>query len=160
MLRADSPANKNLVAVGVRESAGQVLEFPVFSYTYHIGLTKYFRLLAVTACSHYEILSVLRQAFHYNISPILIHTHPQEYVKRTDVTYTTLRRNRINQARLKAVLRFLTENTDKFVTLPISAIPQVGRDPTGIDRPPIRVPARTAIARMIENGINDRIWWY
>jgi hypothetical protein len=160
VLRADCPADKNLVAVGVRGRMGQVLEFPVFSYTYHIGLTERLRLLAITACSHHEILSVLHQAYHHNISPILIHTHPQEYLKRRDVTYTTLRRNRINQARLKAILRFLSENTDKFVTLPLSAMPQDGRDATGVEPPPIRVPARAAIARMIENGINDRIWWY
>jgi hypothetical protein len=160
VLRADSRADKDLVAVGVRRCVGRVLEFPVFSYTYHIGLTESLRPLAITACSHHEILSVLHQAYHRNISPILIHTHPQEYLKRRDVTYTTLRRNRINQARLKVILRFLSKNRDKFVTLPISAIPQHGRDATGLGCPPICVPARMAIARMIENGINDRIWWY
>jgi len=160
VLRANGEADKNLAAVGVWRRIGQVLEFPVFSYTYHIGMTECLRVLAVTACSHHEILSVLKQAYHHNISPILIHTHPQEYLKRRDVTYTTLRRNRINQARFKAILRFLSENTDKFVTLPISAISQDGRDATGVERPSICVPARAAIARMIENGINDRIWWY
>jgi hypothetical protein len=39
-------------------------------------------------------------------------------------------------------------------------MPLDGRDATGVERPPICVPARVAIARMIENGINDRIWWY
>src|ERR1700736_4106947 len=124
VLRANGEADKNLAAVGVWRRIGQVLEFPVFSYTYHIGMTECLRVLAVTACSHHEILSVLKQAYH------------------------------------KAILRFLSENTDKFVTLPISAISQDGRDATGVERPSICVPARAAIARMIENGINDRIWWY
>jgi hypothetical protein len=146
--------------VGVWRRIGQVLEFPVFSYAYHIGLNERLRPLAITACSHGEILSVLYQAYHQNISPVVIHTHPQEYLKRRDVTYATLRRNRVNQTRLKAILRFLSENRDKFVTLPISAIRQDGRDATDVERPLVRVPARTAIARMIENGINDRIWWY
>src|SRR5262249_30467518 len=101
VLRPNSPSDKNLVAVGVWRRIGQVLEFPVFSYAYQIGPNEWLRPLAITACSHREILSVLHQAHHHNISPIVIHTHPQEYLKRKDVTYATLRRNRVNQTRLK-----------------------------------------------------------
>ncbi len=159
VLRADRAADKGLVAMGVRHNIGKVLEFPVFSYTYHLGRRKRRRPLAITACSHREVLSVLRQAYDYQVSPIVINTHPQEYVKRKDITYAILRRNRVNQARFMAVLRFLSENRDKFATLPISALRRADLVASP-DRPPISVPAGEVIARMFENVINDRVWWY
>jgi hypothetical protein len=160
VLRAYSPADKNLVAVAAWWRIEQVLEFPVSSYAYRLGPNERLRPLAITACSHREILSVLNQAYDHKISPIIILTHPQEYLKKKDITYTTLRRNRVNQTRLKAILQFLSENRDKFVTLPISAIRPDDTDAIGLQSPPMWVPARAAIARIVENGINDRIWWY
>ena len=160
VLRADNPTDQNRRAVRLWRHIGKVLEFPVFSYTYRIGSKEFLRPLAITACSLREVLSVLAQAYHHDISPIIINTHPQEYLKRRDITYTKLRHNRVNQTRFKAILKFLAENRNKFTTLPISALRRDGTDVGARERPQLQVPARTAIARMVENGINDRIWWY
>jgi hypothetical protein len=154
------PTDDRLVLVGGKHKIGQILELPVFCYTYRIAGNDRLRPLSVTACSAPEMIFVLRQAHAQKLSPIVILTHPHEYIKRTDFRYTTLRRNRVNQARFRTLLRFLSENRDKFTTVPISAISADEPQTIGFDRPSVAVPLRHSVARMLANGINDRIWWY
>jgi hypothetical protein len=154
------PADEVLKAIAGQRRIEQVSEFPVFAYAYAFGRGKRFRPLAITACSCSEIVSVLCQARDRRISPVVILTHPQEYIKRKDFRYTTLRRNRVNQTRLKTVLQFLSDNKNEFVTVPISAISDHNLDAGNCRAPTISVSARQAMARMFENGINDFVWWY
>ena len=154
------PSDEPLVLVGSRCRIEQVLEFPVCYYSYPLGLNKRLRPLAITSSSSTEILSALWQAHEYGISPVIILTHPQEYIKRMDSRYATLRRNRVNQTRLKTVLQFLRQHGDEFVTVPIYAIKEDGPSAMGYDMPAISISARQAMARMAENAINDLVWWY
>jgi hypothetical protein len=154
------PPDKDLMLVAGRHRIGQMLELPVFCYAYRLGRNDRLRTLSITAASRTEILSVLRQAHDHEISPVVILTHPQEFIKKTDFRYTTLRRNRVNQSRLRGLLKFLQLNRDKFVAVPISAIRDDVGDGVGADGPRVSVSFGRAMARMLENGINDRIWWY
>jgi hypothetical protein len=107
------------------------------------------------------MLSALWQAREYGISPVIILTHPQEYIKQKGARYySTLRRNRVNQGRLKTVLHFLRQHEDEFITVPIGAIEEDHAGTVGPDKPAISVSARQAMARMAENAINDLVWWY
>jgi hypothetical protein len=154
------PPGDGFVLFGGKHRIGQILELPVFCYGYRIGGSARLRALCITACSAAEIISVLRQAHAHQLSPVLILTHPQEYIKKTDFRYATLRRNRANQNRLRTVLKFLKQHQNDFVTTPISAIVDDGADVRGLEAPVVSVSRGRAMARMIENGINDRIWWY
>ena len=154
------PADEHLVLIGGKHRIGEVLELPVFCYTYRIVGNDRLRPLSITACSSAEMLFVLEQAHAHQISPIVILTHPHEYIKRKDFRYVTLRRNRVNQTRLRTLLGFLKQNRGDFATLPISAISDDGPDSTGLDRATVAMPFGRSTARMLENGINDKIWWY
>ena len=158
-LAVEPSADPRLRLAGGRHRFGRVLELPVLSYFYPLGPLRRLRALAITACTVAEIVSVLRQARAQGISPVVVLTHPHEFIKRTDLRYQKLRRNRINQARFRDLLGFLHRNPNDFVVRPISAI----SDNTGIDGyrdATISVSAATALARIAENGVNDRIWWY
>jgi hypothetical protein len=148
------------VLFGGKRRVGRILELPVFCYNYRIGSSDRLRALCITACSAAEIISVLRQAHAHQLSPVLILTHPQEYIKKTDFRYASLRRNRANQGRLRAVLKFLKQHEDEFITTPISVISDDGADSSEIEHPAVSVSRGRAMVRMLENGINDRIWWY
>jgi hypothetical protein len=154
------PPADGFVLVGGKHRVGRILELPIFCYSYRIVGSARLRALCITACSAAEIFSVLRQAYEHQLSPVLILTHPQEYIKKTDFRYATVRRNRANQSRLRAVLKFLKQHEDDFKTIPISAISDDGADTIGIERPVVSVSRGRAMVRMIENGVNDRIWWY
>jgi hypothetical protein len=153
------PQSDGFVLLGGKRRVGRILELPVFCYSYRVGGSDRLRALCITACSAAEIISVLRQAYAHQLSPVLILTHPQEYIKKTDFRYAILRRNRANQGRLRAVLKFLKQHENEFTTTPISAIGDDGAD-IEIERPLVSVSRGMAMARMLENGINDRIWWY
>ena len=154
------PSDETLVPAGNSCTIEQVLEFPVFSYSHPFGLYKRLRPLAITACSSTEILSALWQAHEYGISPVVILTHPQEYIKHKGSRYTTLRPNRVNQTRLKTLLRFLRQHDDEFVAVPLYAIEQSRLPAVSSHYSEISVSARHAIGRMAENAINDLVWWY
>jgi len=154
------PPGGGFVLLGGKHRVGRMLELPVFCYSYRIGGSDRLRALCITACSAAEIISVLRQAYAHQLSPVLILTHPQEYIKKTDFRYTTVRRNRVNQSRLRAVLKFLKRHENDFITTPVSAMSEDGAEIREIERPVVSVSRGKAMARMFENGINDRIWWY
>ena len=154
------PSDDRLQLAGGRHCFGSVLELPVFSYSYPLGYRRRSRVLCITACSTGEMVSVLRQARDRAISPVIILTHPQEFIKHTDPRYTKLRRNRVNQTRLGRLLRFLKQNKDDFVVLPISHIGADEREDSRYRDPEISVSAVNALVRMVGNGVNDRIWWY
>jgi hypothetical protein len=154
------PPEQELMLIGGRHYIGRVLELPVFCYTYRVGRHDRLRALCITASSLAELVSVLQQAHDRQISPVIILTHPQEFIKKTDFRYTILRQNRVNQTRLTGLLQFLSQNQDKFITVPITAIKNDGPGDAGPAGPAVSVPFGNAIARMLENGLNDRIWWY
>lgn len=154
------PREENLRLAGGKHWIGGILELPLCCYNYQIWGTPRLRILCITACSSAEMISVLRQARAQNLSPVIILTHPQEYIKKKDYRYTKLRQNRVNQARLRALLEFLNQNQEDFVTVPVSAIHDDGASTSRRDPPALSVSAGMAMARMLENGINDRIWWY
>ena len=154
------PTDKRLILEAGVARIERVLEFPVCCYSYPVGFNKRLRPLAITACSSVEIVSALWQARQYGISPVIILTHPQEYIKRKDPRYTTLRRNRINQTRLRTVLQFLLRHEDEFTAVPMASLEEDHESAVTPTHPAISVSARQAIARMAENAINDLIWWY
>jgi hypothetical protein len=154
------PPGERFVLLGGKHRVGEILELPIFCYSYRIGSSDRLRALCITACSAAEIISVLRQAYAHQLSPVLILTHPQEYIKKTDFRYTTLRRNRVNQSRLRAVLKFLKQHENDFITTPISAISDDSAENRATEAPAVSVSRGKAMARMFVNGINDRIWWY
>ena len=137
-----------------------ILELPVLTYIWRLGTLPMLRPLTITGCSVAEMRSILRQARERGISPVIVLTHPQEYIKKKDFRYNKLRRNRVNQGRLKALLSFLRENSDDFVAVPVSKIERDRFVRARFDSPSILVSFGKAIARLVENGVNDRIWWY
>jgi hypothetical protein len=160
-LAAGCAAEPGLRLSGGRHRFGRVLELPVLSYLYPLGRRRRLRLLAITASSVAEIGSVLRQARERGISPVVLVTHPQEFVKHRDVRYSRLRRNRVNQARLEGLLRFVGQHPDEFAVVPMCDIASDDATATGdIREPEISVSALAAFARMVGNGVNDRVWWY
>jgi hypothetical protein len=154
------PADGNYLLVGGKQRIGQILELPVFCYRYWIGGSDRLRPLCITACSATEMIFVLREAHRRGLSPVVILTHPQEFIKATDFRYSRLRRNRVNQRRLRTLLKFLKDNQREFVAMPVSAITDDQPDSRGLNHPAVSVGFGMSIARMIENGVNDWIWSY
>lgn len=153
------PADPALLLAGGRHWIHGVLELPVLSYTdVRLGARRHRKLLTVTAASWPEVETLLWTARRSGLSPVVILTHPFEYIKHRDVDYTQVTRNRINQQRLVRLCRFLRDHADEFASVSF----RDGKDgwlrAGAVPSPDFTVPAHQAIGRVVVNRLNDWVW--
>jgi hypothetical protein len=138
-----------------------VLEAPVLSYQEALvpGGSR-LRLLAITSTSSRETESLLWMARRKGISPVVLLTHPFEFIKHRDFRYREMREDRVNQARLRRLLDFLTVNRHAFATTTFAE--SGGHWLAAGSRPGelLRVPAVLALARRGQNAANTWVWRY
>jgi hypothetical protein len=147
------------VAAGLHR-IGSVLEVPVLSYLQlKMGAWRSWHLLTVAGASIQEMSHLLWRARQAGISPVVVLTHPFEYIKGGAPGSADVRRNRITKQRLIGLCRFLAENGSDFQSVSFgSAGPQwLGRDAT--EGPTLTVPLWSAAARAISNRANDVVGW-
>jgi hypothetical protein len=138
-----------------------VLEVPAFTYLApDPPRGSRMRTLAITASSWRETEALLWRARDAAISPIVVLTHPFEFVKRRDFRFSKIRRDRVNQQRLLRFLKFLSGHADDFsaTTFARSGHTWIARggSPGGL----LQAPFYPAMARLAENAINTLVWRY
>jgi hypothetical protein len=155
------PREEPLQQCAGRHWIEKILEVPVLSYrALQLGRYTRLRALTITACSWPEIESVLWRAREAGISPVVFLTHATEFIKRRDLQFRDIRRNRVNQDRLLQLLRFLGRNSQEFeaVTFRDRAAEWLscGAAPATV----LRGSTIKSLARMAQNFINDHVWTY
>jgi hypothetical protein len=138
-----------------------VLEVPAFTYMApNPPRGSRPRTLAITASSWRETEALLWRARDAAISPIVVLTHPFEFVKRRNFRFSETRRDRVNQQRLLRFLEFLSSNGDAFsaTTFARSGNAWIARggSPGGL----LQAPFYPAMARLAENAANTLVWRY
>src|SRR6185369_1202892 len=109
------PNDPDLQLFGGRAWVEGVLELPVLTYRQlAFGTWQSYRLLTITASSWTETRILLERARQLGISPVVILTHPFEFVKGDRPGKGRTLPNPINQNRLRALCRYLAEHTDQF----------------------------------------------
>ena len=112
------PAEKELRVRSGRHLVDDVMELPIS--TFDDGpLGKGCRPLQVTACSVREMKAVLRSAREQKLANLVVLTHPFEFFKFDGYRYENRRRNWINQGRLAALCKLVTQNSEDFLCVPI-----------------------------------------
>jgi hypothetical protein len=168
MARARLPAASN-IAMGVnppeeealrltdgRHFIEGVLELPALSY--QTPLSSGARTFAVTATSSDEMQHLLWQARAAGISPVVILTHPFEFIKKRDFRYRRIRRNRVNQERLESLLEFLKTHDDEFTVETFGRRAAAWSDSGPLPARGLKVPLGLAVARTAQNAVNDLVW--
>jgi hypothetical protein len=135
-----------------------VLEAPVLTYTERVGPWRRPRLLSPLSTSWREMRALLWAARRADVSPVVLITHPFEFIKSADVQFTRIARNRIVQRRFAALCRFLADNAEDFVAVPIGGAGRVWLASTTMPEPDLAPPPLAIMGRMIENGLADRVW--
>jgi hypothetical protein len=152
------PREKALQLAGGRHWVDRILEVPVLSYyAPRLGGAAPMRALTITGSSWAETKSLLLQARGAGISPVVILTHPSEFVKQRGFRFENLRRNRVNQTRLLQLLRFVKERDQDFASVTFRDRARDWLAGASTDDPVLRVPAGLTLARMVQNGVNDWI---
>ena len=150
------PRETSLQLLGGRHWIGDVLELPVLSYVQPaLGVLKRDRLLTIAGTSEGEMKAMLRAAHARGISPVVILTHPFEYVKGEEPGMPGSLRNRINQRRLRALCRFLAENADAFTSTSFAAAAPRWLAAQSTESIELAAPLLPVLGRILENKAND-----
>lgn len=137
-----------------------VTELPVFTYRdlNVAGRTRQ-KSLQVTSCSWPEMRHLLWKARRAGVENVVILTHPFEFVKKRDFRYSELTRNRVNQARLQALCKFLRDHPEDFVAADFgSRVAAWTASEKSEDY--LSVPTAFTVGRMLHNRLNDTFWRY
>jgi len=117
-----------------------VKEFPVLSFSdWKIGPKQNVKSLTIAGSSFAETRDLLEKARRDGIPLVVVLTHPFEYVQNRDMAFQQTRRNRLTQARLTKLCRFLHDNSDRF-------------DASGMAAAAAAIPASTAPANILLKG--------
>lgn len=160
-LAVHRPADSDLHLYGGRHRIEGTWEIPVLSFLdVKLGSRQRVRTATITGCASQEIEHLLWQARNAGISPVVILTHPFEYVKSSDFRYTKLRRNRINQARLNRLLQFLCAHDEEFAAVTFADRTAQWTSAEIKENPVFSTPLHLTIGRTVQNVLNDYVWAY
>jgi len=150
------PGDHDLHFCSGRHSVAGVLETPVLSYCdLSFRQKKHLKSLTITGSSWNETRHLLNNARRKNISPVVILSHPSEFVKHDDVQYTQLAPNRLNQSRFEKLCRFLNQNRDDFNVLTFTEGYSCWQPQQEDHQELLSVTTGMAMRRMLENKFND-----
>lgn len=150
------PSEKSLMLMGGLSRIESVVEAPVLSYAqFRFGRWSKMRMLAITASSWAETRALLMAARQAGLSPIVILTHPFEFIK-TPGSSGDLP-NLVNQGRLEKLCAFIADNPGDFsmTTFGGRGLDWLKRDMRVA--PLLKAPLDAVLGRMITNAINDRV---
>lgn len=148
------PAEPSLRLMGGVHPVGEVVEVPVLSYLQlKFGRWSKMRMLAITAASWPETKALLLKAREAGVSPVVILTHPFEFIKTQGGTD---RVNRINQEHLRKLCAFIADNPRSFRATTFGRDGECWRARAPASIPALRAPLGTVLGRMAVNALNDR----
>ena len=137
-----------------------VLEIPILAFARLANQRlKHYHLLTITGVSTPEMISVLRAARAAAISPVVILTHPHEFVKHAPPGRPGVRPNRINKNRLVSLCEFLADNADEYVPMSFQEGGPRWLQQGAHDVPEISAPALPSVVTLLQNGANDYVKW-
>lgn len=155
------PREERLRLASGRYWVDGALEIPVLTFrAFHPPGCARLRALTITGCSWPEVEAVLWRARGTGISPVVVLTHPTEFIKHRDVQFRDIRRNRVNQRRLTQLLRFIRRNGDDFIAVTFRERSADWLSSGTLAGPLLQGSAPKSLGRMLQNFANDYIWAY
>ena len=138
---------------GVRTIEG-VNEIPVLTYAgLRLGSKVELKSLTITGTSAGETVCLLERAHAQNFPAVVLLTHCHEFIK--GQMPSKLKANRLNQARLVALTRFLRDADDRFeVATMADMVTEIGDHDPEFD-PLLAVPPTLALGRILQNKLSD-----
>jgi len=148
------PTDPSLRLLGGVHPIGDVVEIPVLSYLQlKFGRWSKMRMLAINATSWPETKALLLAARQAGVSPVVIITHPFEFIKTPDGAD---RVNHINQARFRKLCAFIADHPQQFRATTFGADGERWRANAPTPSPTLQAPLGAVLGRMVTNALNDR----
>lgn len=154
-----SPAEPALRLMGGRHRIGRVLELPVLSYVTRLRGGRRPRCLTIMASSTREMEALLWQARRHRVSPVVVLVHPFDFIKQRGVDYHTLTPNDVTKERLIGLCRFLRQHPDDFNAVSFRGRAERWLASSASPNARLGVPLAAEARRLIENKLNELLWW-
>ena len=156
-----APSDAGLWIESGRRRIEGVMEIPVLAYAdLTLGDRRHMKNLTVTGCGSREVCAVLRAAETRGLEDAVLLTHPFEFIKQSRFRPSRLTGNRINQHRLQHLCQFLASSDGTFRSATFADMAERWLQHDAESGLPLFVPFSAALMRVIENKLNDAIWWY
>ncbi len=154
------PPEPELQLLSGRHRIHSVMEIPLFTYQD----SKFFgrrhrKSLQITSCSWPEMQHLLWKARRAGVEQIILLTHPFEFFKKSDFRYGRTTRNRVNQARLQKLCKFINQHDQDFVAADFGSQREAWMN-TEIEQIQLGIPTIYSMGRKLHNRLNDRLWAY
>jgi len=148
------PKDAQLCLMGGRHWIGQTLEIPVSSYVdVDIPGIRRWKTFTVIGTGSMEARQWLRHAAKMGVGPVVILTHPAEFVHRYGEDYTKLRRNDIARKRLQELCILLAGHPGEFEVVTFADSVARWTATQGTPDPQWRASALARALRMVENRV-------
>lgn len=129
-------------------------ELPITTTMSNIGNKKITKSLQILSCSLSEIIETIEQAEKNNISPVIILSHPFEFVRARNFRYEKYIKNNLIRRRLEGLCEYLSKNNNRYRVTTFSDLIDNNR-PISPEQSAPSIKPMTAIKRMIENKLTD-----
>jgi hypothetical protein len=154
------PEESSLQLYSGRHLIDGILEIPVLSYRQlGLGPMKRLHALSITGVGTTETIALLRAARQKGISPVVILTHPFEFIKCGPAGAPTARPNRLNKDRLVALCKFIADHPDEFTTESFGQGAKRWIGNSSRTNHELRAPLISALSTLAANTANDRLRW-
>jgi hypothetical protein len=152
------PRDQGLRFLSGRHRVEGVVELPVLTYTdFILAGWRHRHSMTITGSSSRQIASLVDRADAQGITPIVLLTHPFEFVNRRNERYTKIHPHRTNRSRLENLCRLIADNPRSFSAATFAGGMPGWTAADHTDDVELRVPAWTALARILSGQIDDRL---
>jgi len=137
-----------------------VVEVPVLGYAdARLGERRHIKNLTITGSGLREMIALLERARAAKLEDVVLLTHPFEFIKRLDELYIEMEPSRVNQARLRALCAWVAASPHLRTATFEERAPAWLANGSVADTP-LAAPLSAALARAVENKLNDLLRWY
>jgi hypothetical protein len=146
------PSDPELLLAGGRHWIGSTLEVPISSYVdLHLPGIKRWKTFTVIGTGGWEARQWLRHAAAIGLGPVVVLTHPSEFVHRDSDDYTNLRRNEMTRNRLHKLCGFLARHPLEFEVVTFADNVKAWTTQRGTANPQWHASALARALRVVEN---------
>jgi hypothetical protein len=146
------PNDPELCLAGGRHWIGRTLEIPVSSYVdVRLPGIRRRKTFTVIGTGGLEARQWLLHAAESGIGPVVVLTHPAEFVHKDGENYTRLRRNDLARRRLRELCGFLARHPREFEVVTFTDNAKNWTAQPGTANPQWRASALARVLRVVEN---------
>lgn len=153
-----APPDPSLFLAGGRHRIGRTLEVPVASYPdIDLPRVRRWKTFTIVGTGAWEARQWLQSAAREGVGPVIVLTHPAEFIRSKRDDYDALRWNGIARQRLRSLCAYLADNAADFEVVTFAGAVERWRSGNGTTNPRWHASPWARMLRVAENRASERL---